>query len=58
MLVSVKITQITLKIIFSKAFSRNIINVYLKKKKLFFFTVYKNEKSKAWQMQKNIRQHN
>ena len=35
-LVSLKVSRITVKIVFSNAFSRNIILLYLKKKKNFF----------------------
>ena len=46
--VSLKITQITFKIIFSNAFSRSIIDFYKKKKKkTIFFTAYSDKKFKA-----------
>ena len=44
-LVSLKVTRITVKIVFSNAFSRNIILLYLKKKKIFF-TIYNDDSSR------------
>ena len=44
-LVSLKVTRITVKIVFSNAFSRNIILSYLKKKKKIF-TIYNDDSSR------------
>ena len=49
---SLKITRITLKIIYSNAFLRSIIDLFFKKIYLSFLATYNDEKFKSSRLQK------